>query len=63
MKVAVLTTSYPSGPEDPAGRFVADAVDGVRARGVAIRAEVGTQEEPPHVLYAGGLPVVFARRR
>ncbi len=36
LKVAVLTTSFPRGPEDPAGRFVADAVDGVRARGVEV---------------------------
>ena len=34
MKVAVLTTSYPRGPDDVAGRFVADAVEHVRARGV-----------------------------
>ena len=36
MKVAVLTTSYPRDPEDVAGRFVADAVEHVRARGVAV---------------------------
>jgi glycosyltransferase involved in cell wall biosynthesis len=36
MRVAVLTTSYPRGPEDPAGRFVADAVEQVRARGVSV---------------------------
>jgi glycosyltransferase involved in cell wall biosynthesis len=36
VKVLVLTTSYPRGPEDPAGRFVADAVEGVRARGVEV---------------------------
>ena len=36
MKVAVLTTSYPRGPEDPAGRFVADAVEHIRARGVEV---------------------------
>ena len=36
MKVAVLTTSYPRGPEDVAGRFVADAVEHVRARGVEV---------------------------
>jgi glycosyltransferase involved in cell wall biosynthesis len=36
MKVVVLTTSYPRGPEDPAGRFVADAVEHVRARGVEV---------------------------
>jgi glycosyltransferase involved in cell wall biosynthesis len=34
VKVAVLTTSYPRNPEDVAGRFVADAVEHVRARGV-----------------------------
>ena len=36
MKVLVLTTSFPRRPEDPAGRFVADAVAHVRARGVEI---------------------------
>jgi glycosyltransferase involved in cell wall biosynthesis len=34
MKVAVLTTSYPRHPGDAAGRFVADAVEHVRERGV-----------------------------
>ena len=36
MKVAVLTTSYPRGPDDPAGVFVASAVAGVRALGVEV---------------------------
>jgi glycosyltransferase involved in cell wall biosynthesis len=36
VKVAVLTTSFPRGADDPAGRFVADAVEHVRARGVEI---------------------------
>jgi hypothetical protein len=36
MKVVVLTTSYPRGPEDVAGRFVADAVAHVRRRGVEV---------------------------
>jgi glycosyltransferase involved in cell wall biosynthesis len=36
VKVAVLTTSYPRGPDDVAGRFVADAVEHVRARGVDV---------------------------
>jgi glycosyltransferase involved in cell wall biosynthesis len=31
-----LTTSYPRGPADVAGRFVADAVEHVRARGVEV---------------------------
>lgn len=32
----MLTTSYPRDPEDPAGRFVADAVDAVRERGIGV---------------------------
>lgn len=36
MKVLVLTTSYPRRPEDVAGRFVADAVEAARARGVEV---------------------------
>ena len=36
MKVVVLTTSYPRSREDVVGRFVADAVERVRARGVTV---------------------------
>jgi glycosyltransferase involved in cell wall biosynthesis len=36
VKVVVLTTSYPRWPGDAAGRFVADAVEQVRARGVDV---------------------------
>jgi glycosyltransferase involved in cell wall biosynthesis len=36
VKVVVLTTSYPRRPDDPAGRFVADAVAGVRGLGVEV---------------------------
>ncbi len=36
MKVAVLTTSYPRTREDVAGRFVADAVEHLRSRGVEV---------------------------
>jgi glycosyltransferase involved in cell wall biosynthesis len=36
MKVVVLTTSYPRWEDDAAGRFVADAVERVRARGVEV---------------------------
>lgn len=36
MKVAVLTTSYPRRPGDPAGNFVADAVERIRERGVDV---------------------------
>jgi glycosyltransferase involved in cell wall biosynthesis len=43
MRVAVLTTSYPRSAGDAAGRFVADAVDHVRARGVDVEV-VGPQQ-------------------
>ena len=36
MKVLVLTTSYPRSADDSAGRFVADAVEHVRARGIEV---------------------------
>ena len=36
MKVVVLTTSYPRSAEDVVGRFVADAVERVRAAGVTV---------------------------
>lgn len=36
MKVAVLTTSYPRFAGDAAGRFVADAVERLRSRGVSV---------------------------
>jgi glycosyltransferase involved in cell wall biosynthesis len=36
VKVLVLTTSYPRSPADPAGRFVADAVEHIRLRGVEV---------------------------
>ncbi len=36
MRVAVLTTSYPRRPGDPAGQFVGAAVERLRARGVEV---------------------------
>jgi hypothetical protein len=36
LKVLVLTTSYPRGPGDPAGRFVADAVAAARGGGIDV---------------------------
>jgi len=36
VKVLVLTTSYPRNADDPSGRFIADAVEHVRARGVEV---------------------------
>ena len=43
MRVAVLTTSYPRYPGDAAGRFVADAVEHVRSRGVDVEV-IGPQQ-------------------
>jgi glycosyltransferase involved in cell wall biosynthesis len=43
LRVAVLTTSYPRSADDAAGRFVADAVDHVRARGIEVDV-VGPQQ-------------------
>jgi glycosyltransferase involved in cell wall biosynthesis len=37
LKVVVLTTSYPRGPGDVAGLFVADQVEHIRERGVDVR--------------------------
>jgi colanic acid/amylovoran biosynthesis glycosyltransferase len=62
MRVAVLTTSYPRYPGDAAGRFVADAVDHVRARGVDV--EVLGPEEFPHfgIAYGHGMLGNLRRR-
>jgi glycosyltransferase involved in cell wall biosynthesis len=37
LRVAVFTTSFPSGDHDPSGRFVADAVERLRAQGVHVQ--------------------------
>jgi glycosyltransferase involved in cell wall biosynthesis len=36
VRICVLTTSFPRDADDPAGRFVADSVDDLRARGVEV---------------------------
>jgi len=36
VKILVLSTSYPRGPGDGAGRFVADAVEQLEGRGVPV---------------------------
>ena len=61
MKVAVLTTSYPRYPGDAAGRFVADAVEHVRRRGVDV--EVVGPEQFRHFGIAYGDGVVGNLRR
>jgi glycosyltransferase involved in cell wall biosynthesis len=60
-RVAVLTTSYPRFPGDAAGRFVADAVERVRARGV--RVEVVGPEQFRHYGIAYGHGVLGNLRR
>ena len=61
MKVAVLTTSYPRFPGDAAGRFVADAVEHVRRRGIDV--EVVGPEQFRHFGIAYGHGVVGNLRR
>jgi glycogen(starch) synthase len=61
VKVAVLTTSYPRHAGDAAGRFVADAVEHVRARGVAV--EVIGPEQFRHYGIAYGHGVMGNLRR
>jgi glycosyltransferase involved in cell wall biosynthesis len=62
MRVAVLTTSYPRFAGDSAGRFVADAVDHVRARGVEV--EVVGPEQFSHfgIAYGHGMLGNLRRR-
>ena len=56
MRVVVLTTSYPRSAADAAGRFVADAVERVRARGVEV--DVVSPERCRHYGIAYGDGVV-----
>jgi glycosyltransferase involved in cell wall biosynthesis len=61
VKVTVLTTSYPRSAEDVAGRFVADAVEGLRAAGVDV--EVVSPLSFAHFGIAYGHGVVGNLRR
>jgi D-inositol-3-phosphate glycosyltransferase len=61
MRIAVLTTSYPRYEGDAAGRFVADAVRHVRARGVTV--EVVGPEQFRHYGIAYGHGVMGNLRR
>ena len=57
----MLTTSYPREPGDPAGNFVADAVERVRGRGVEV--EVVSPASFRHFGIAYGAGVVGNLRR
>ena len=61
MKVAVLATSYPRTETDTAGRFVADAVERLRAAGTEI--EVVSPASFPHFGIAYGSGIVGNLRR
>jgi glycosyltransferase involved in cell wall biosynthesis len=61
MKVAVLTTSYPRSAGDSAGRFVADAVGHLRARGLEV--EVVGPEQFRHYGVAYGHGILGNLRR
>ena len=61
MKIATLTTSYPRTSEDAAGRFVADAVEHVRAEGIEV--EVVSPRSFRHYGIAYGHGVVGNLRR
>ncbi len=61
MKVVVLTTSYPRFPGDAAGRFVADAVERVRARGVEVEVVSPASFRHFGVAYGGGIAANLRR--
>jgi len=61
MKIVVLTTSYPRYEGDPAGNFVADAVEQLRARGIEV--EVVSPASFRHFGIAYGAGVVGNLRR
>ncbi len=62
MRVAVLTTSYPRHPGDAVGRFVADAVEHVRRRGIDVEV-VGPEQFRGYGLTYGHGVVGNLRRR
>jgi colanic acid/amylovoran biosynthesis glycosyltransferase len=62
VRVGVVTTSYPRFAGDAAGRFVADAVDHVRARGVDVEV-VGPQQYRHYGIAYGHGMVGNLRRR
>ena len=55
MKIAVLTTSYPRFAGDAAGRFIADAVDRIRERGVEVEVVSPAQFEHHGIAYGDGI--------
>ena len=62
MKVTVLTTSYPRTREDVAGRFVADAVEHVRRRGVEVEVVSPLDFRHHGIAYGSGIVGNLRRR-
>lgn len=62
MRVAVLTTSYPRDGQEHAGRFVADAVERLRARGVRIDVLAPGSFRDFGLAYGDGVPANLRRR-
>lgn len=62
MRVAVLTTSYPRDERDHAGRFVADAIERLRARGVEIDVLAPGSFRDFGLAYGDGVPANLRRR-
>ncbi len=62
MRVGVLTTSYPRFPGDAAGRFVSDAVERVRTRGVAVEVVGPEQFHSYGITYGHGVLGNLRRR-
>lgn len=62
MKVVVLTTSYPRHPDDMAGHFVYDAVEGVRELGVDVEVVSPASFRHFGIAYGHGVPGNLRRR-
>jgi glycosyltransferase involved in cell wall biosynthesis len=63
MRVVFLTTSWPRGPGDYAGRFLADLVERLRGRGLVIDVLAPGQGFPDFRLAAGAGVAANARKR
>jgi glycosyltransferase involved in cell wall biosynthesis len=62
MRVVVLTTSYPRSPEDVVGRFVADAVERLRADGLEVEVVSPLAFRHFGIAYGHGMPGNLRRR-
>ena len=62
MKVVVLTTSYPRGPGDVAGLFVADQVEHLRGRGVEVEVVSPASFRHYGIAYGSGVAGNLRRR-